>query len=463
MIELIANIAEILAGLAIIGAAFRAWPVFTNLDSIVEKKRIDKRAVSDDIAKFATGLSKLGIQVTTDSSVEKTVKDWLEGLHNCLGDWQFDLYANSELPGAIYLHKFGKERERVQVCTLSRDGYIAIFKELKAQFSVDESQTSGTGRLSHAGQLYMLDYAQGSIGPIGSILWMPSKVLTAEDLGLIDGGLLREVDRIADGMVGMVMFCGWEGSGRTTTAVAVLDYIVKSRNVRAVEISEDFATPKSNVSQLSTQGPPSRSLDEVWRDALRLRPSVIFLHDATPHSIPWLWKTYGMNHLCLTQVHAREAVACLVELNRHSTDKLRLIEWPILIVGQMLESSLCDDCKTPHKLSESEREFCQGIIDESEISGQQLKLSDKFSEALGCDKCEDGFRGRLAIHEVLDVTQSLQNAAGRNQSYRELRRAAVHAGMRTFQIQALELASLGKIAFSAVKRLSEKLEYEIRF
>jgi type II secretory ATPase GspE/PulE/Tfp pilus assembly ATPase PilB-like protein len=242
-------------------------------------------------------------------------------------------------------------------------------------------------------------------------------------------------------MSGLTLVVGPIGSGKTTTLTAALDEIntpgVKLLGAFAVEdeIITDAIRASFNVDIGHT---PAKML----RTVMLYDPDVIFVSDLPDkETVDIAIEAALMGHLVLSTLQAEDATDSLTHLLSIGVEPSRLANAIGAILAQRLVRKLCPQCKKALEPSEELRRT---------FAECQIEVPDKVYSAVGCDACEDGYKGRTAIHQVLVPNAEVRELIAQQASIEEIRSAARKGGMKTFLEDGMAKVALGIISAEEV-------------
>ncbi|OHB64097.1 MAG: hypothetical protein A2Y76_06300 [Planctomycetes bacterium RBG_13_60_9] len=229
---------------------------------------------------------------------------------------------------------------------------------------------------------------------------------TLADIGLTEkqyAVLQNEIKRPA----GMILVCGPTGSGKTTTMYAMLNEIDRfTRNVITVEDPIEAVLPQA--SQIEINPKADITFANALRSVLRQDPDVICVGEIRDEETAEIaLRAAQTGHLVLATVHSESSITALIRLLDLGISPLLLAGGLNLVVSQRLLRCLCDHCKKPAELSDSQ------------IDGFQKKGIDhsKVFEAVGCQHCETtGYFGRTIICDLMVVDDSLKAEMAKSES-----------------------------------------------
>ncbi len=230
---------------------------------------------------------------------------------------------------------------------------------------------------------------------------------------------------------GTILVVGPTGSGKSTTLYATLNVLNKPEtNIITVEDPVEYRL--SGVNQVQVNRKAGLTFATGLRSFLRQDPDVMLvgeIRDGETASIAIESALTG--HLVLSTLHTNDAPSSVSRLIEMGVEPFLVGSALDSVLAQRLARRLCENCKQPYEPSDQ-------IVEES---GWETK-PDVLYRANGCKVCSNtGYRGRVAVHELMLVDEEIERLAVERVSTDTLKRAAVGAGMRT-----LRQDGLGKVA-----------------
>lgn len=199
---------------------------------------------------------------------------------------------------------------------------------------------------------------------------------------------------------GIILVTGPTGSGKTTTLYAGLTVLnIKSRNILTVEDPIEYYIDGIGQTQVNTK--VDMTFARGLRSILRQDPDVVMIgeiRDLETASIAVQASLTG--HLVLSTLHTNSAIGAITRLRDMGVEPFLLASSLIGVMAQRLVRNLCPHCKTPHEITEKEREWL-GLDKEA--------LYNIYSPA-GCAECNQlGYIGRSGLYEFIPIDNKLQN------------------------------------------------------
>jgi type IV pilus assembly protein PilB len=271
-----------------------------------------------------------------------------------------------------------------------------------------------------------------------------AKGLTLELMGLA-GAALEAVHREIKKPNGMILVTGPTGSGKTTTLYTVMD-ILNTADVNISTVEDPVEYRMSRVNQTQIYPKVGLTFAAGLRALLRQDPDIIMVGEIRDNETMEMAIQAAMTgHLVLSTLHTNSAAGALPRLLDMGAEPFLVASTVNVIVGQRLVRKICHDCAVKYKLSKKEIETLGRSynldeilehIKKSAILGKQLQLKDSWEDiellkATGCEQCSDGYRGRIGIYEVLEVTEDIRQMISQKASAHELEEKAKKNGMLT--------------------------------
>ena len=290
-----------------------------------------------------------------------------------------------------------------------------IISRIKVQSRMDiaEKRLPQDGRLQLALPQRSVDMRVSSLPTLHGekmvlrILDVKSQPLSFETLGLPDKELAQLQEAIHRPN-GMVLITGPTGSGKTVTLYTCLNQLnTPAVNIATVEDPSEIVLPGAN--QINVNERIGLTFDVALRALLRQDPDILMVGEIRDlATADMAVKASQTGHLVLSTLHTNDAPSTLTRLNHMGIAGFNLASSVVLICAQRLLRRLCDACKQPR----------------SDRAGYR---------AVGCPQCLDGYKGRLAIHQVMPITPSLQPLVLQQASTAELAAQAARDGVRSLR------------------------------
>ena len=288
-------------------------------------------------------------------------------------------------------------------------------------------------------------------------VWGEKIVLRVLDTGGIDldldklGFTKQNLDRFATAFTkphGMVLVTGPTGSGKSTTLYATLGRISKPEiNVITVEDPVEYRLRGVNQVQVNTKA--GLTFAAVLPAILRSDPDVVLIGEIRDsHTAQIAVEASLTGHLVLSTMHTNDAPGAVTRLTEMGIEPFLVGSSLDCVLAQRLARRLCDWCKEAYVPTEEELIGARWPMED-------LAVPDWVYRPVGCRNCANtGYRGRVAIHEVMPVTPEIESLTIRRASSNEIRDVAVEQGMYDLRADGLAKASGGLTSIREVSRVA---------
>lgn len=246
---------------------------------------------------------------------------------------------------------------------------------------------------------------------------------------------------------GMLIVSGPTGSGKSTTLYATLNAVIRPEvNIVTVEDPVEYRIP--GINQVQTNAKAGLTFASSLRAILRADPDIVLIGEIRDHETAQIAVEAALTgHLVLTTLHTNDAPSVLTRLSEMGIEPFLLGSALQCATGQRLARRLCDKCKRPSELTASQLEV---IKFEAPVG-----ITPTIFDAVGCSSCaHTGYRGRLAMHEVMPMTEEIERLATARASSDEIRRMAIEQGMRTLRQDGWLNVALGATTITEVLRVT---------
>lgn len=230
--------------------------------------------------------------------------------------------------------------------------------------------------------------------------------------------------------LGMLLCTGPTGSGKTTTLYATMTEINDpSRNVVTIEDPVEYQFDGISQMQVSDTG---LSFAAGLRGVLRQDPDVILVGEIRDEETARIAMQAALTgHFVLSSMHAVDAVAAIYRFTDMGIEPFLVASALTGVVGQRLLRRMCTNCREPYVPSPTEV---------SVVAEHVRSLPSKWLRGAGCNLCNHtGYRGRIGVYELLEVTDQIRELIVERAPHHTLRDVAIEEGMKTMQEQAFDL------------------------
>ncbi len=199
---------------------------------------------------------------------------------------------------------------------------------------------------------------------------------------------------------GMILVTGPTGSGKTVTLYTGLNILnTQDRNISTAEDPAEINMP--GVNQVNVNPKVGLTFANALRAFLRQDPDVIMVGEIRDlETAEIAIKAAQTGHLVLSTLHTNDAPQTLSRLSNMGVPPYNIAGSILLIIAQRLARKLCNNCKTEEKVPRDE------LIREG-FSPEDVDSGFKIYKAVGCDQCNNGYKGRTGIYQVLPISDEM--------------------------------------------------------
>lgn len=233
---------------------------------------------------------------------------------------------------------------------------------------------------------------------------------------------------------GIVLVTGPTGSGKTTTLYAALNHL-RSPEVNISTVEDPIEYNLEGINQTQVKPEINLTFAAMLRALLRQDPNIIMVGEIRDRdTLDIAIRASMTGHLVLSTLHTNSAIATIARLIDMGAESLLLASSLRLIVAQRLIRKNCSHCLTDQVDEENMRAATRlGVTDES-----------KLRQGVGCRQCHNtGFRGRIAVCEVMPITDGIKNAITDHATETEILRVAQGYGFHGLIEYGTRLVRLG--------------------
>ncbi|MBQ1926319.1 MAG: type IV-A pilus assembly ATPase PilB [Proteobacteria bacterium] len=246
---------------------------------------------------------------------------------------------------------------------------------------------------------------------------------------------------------GMVLVTGPTGSGKTTTLYSALSELNQpTENISTAEDPVEFNL--MGINQVQMHDAIGLNFAAALRSFLRQDPDIIMVGEIRDFETAEIAvKSALTGHMVLSTLHTNDAPSTVSRLLNMGIEPFLVCSSVNLILAQRLARKLCPVCKKRANIDPNALREAQ--VPEDRIAGAEI-----YEPGPGCDKCNNGFKGRVALYEVMVFGEELRSAVLQGYSTAELKAEAIRLGMQTLRMAGLNKALEGVTSIAEVCRVT---------
>ncbi|MEY3284594.1 MAG: GspE/PulE family protein [Acidobacteriota bacterium] len=262
-----------------------------------------------------------------------------------------------------------------------------------------------------------------------------------------DPQLLANFRRFILEPYGMVLVTGPTGSGKTTTLYAALNEIRNDED-KIITIEDPVEYQLRGVTQIQVNEKKGLTFARGLRSILRHDPDKIMVGEIRDLETAQIAINSALTgHLVFTTVHANNVIDVIGRFINMGVEPYNFVSALNCVLAQRLVRLLCQQCKALYQPSDEE-------LREAGLNPERYRQR-AFYRSVGCEACnQTGYRGRTAIHELLEVSDNIRELIIARKPGSEVRRAAREEGLGSMRESALRLVFEGQTTLHEINRVT---------
>ena len=386
---------------------------------------LDAKDEEDDLSKVKEVVEDAPIVKFVNLLITQAIQDRASDIH--IEPAERDLRVRFRIDGV--LHEVMRSPKTITAGVTSR-------LKIMADINIAERRIPQDGRLSVTANGSKIDLRVATLPTVWGekivmrILDNSTAMLKLSDLGFSDPNY-EVYSRSFVKPYGMILVTGPTGSGKSTTLYATLNIVSRPEvNVITVEDPVEYRLP--GINQVQTNVKAGLTFAAALRSILRSDPDIVLLGEIRDGETAHIAVEAALTgHLVLSTLHTNDAPSAIVRLTEMGIEPFLVGSALDCVLAQRLARRLCPKCKeayVPTKQTLLENRFPWQ-------DGEELPT---LYRPIGCSACsKTGYKGRLALHEVMAVDEEIERMTVERCSSMVIRRHAVAEGMITLRHDGL--------------------------
>ncbi len=242
---------------------------------------------------------------------------------------------------------------------------------------------------------------------------------------------------------GMILVTGPTGSGKTVSLYTCLNILNQPGvNISTAEDPSEINMP--GVNQVNVNDKAGLTFAAALKAFLRQDPDVIMVGEIRDlETADIAIKAAQTGHMVLSTLHTNDAPTTLTRLRNMGVAPFNIASSVILITAQRLARRLCPQCKQPHDVP-TEALLAAGF-EESQLDGSWVPY-----KAVGCSACNNGYKGRVGIYQVMPISEEIQQIILRDGSALDIANQAKREGVKSLRESGLDKVRQGVTSLEEV-------------
>jgi type IV pilus assembly protein PilB len=401
----------------------------------------DEEEEEEDLAALRSVTEDAPIVKYANLLISQAVRDRASDIH--IEPGERDLRVRYRIDGV--LHEVMRSPRSIQAGVISR-------MKIMAEMDIAERRRPQDGRIGLVIGGKPIDLRVSTLPTVYGekvvmrILDKSSVLLELQDLGFLEENFARYEESFRK-PYGMILVTGPTGSGKSTTLYATLN-ILNSSDVNIVTTEDPVEYRLPGISQVQVNPKAGLTFGSALRSILRQDPDIVLVGETRDRETAQIAVEAALTgHLVLSTLHTNDAASAVTRLTEMGIEPFLVGSAVDAVLAQRLARRLCESCKDPYQP-------IPAALEEAGFSADVIEQTPDIFRATGCSRCGGtGYRGRLAIHEVMTVTEDIERLTVERASSEEIKRVAVSQGMRTLREDGLAKVLLGSTTIEEIGRV----------
>ncbi len=450
-----------------------SWPIKPKIESLAKEKtevsKDSKPKTENDLgsmlSKPITDLKQLEA-IVSEAIIPKIVAGLLSyALDRAASDIHLEVYKDDfrvryRIDGLLH-----------DIISLPLPLHAPIVSRVKilSNLKIDETRVPQDGRFEILFEGREIDLRVSSLPTVHGekivmrVLDKTGGVKTLDGLG-VEGLALKLILSGVTQPYGIILATGPTGSGKSTTLYAILNKI-STEDVNVVTLEDPVEYELRGVNQVQVKPKIGFTFAEGLRSVLRQDPNVVLVGEIRDQETAVLATHAALTgHLVLSTLHTNDAAGALPRLINMGVEPFLITSSINLVIAQRLVRRICQKCKEPFEPAEETRAMVEtelkAIPESNRDDRARVKEPLTFYRAKGCRECNQGFKGRLGIYEVMEMSEEIERLALSKRPASELNEAARRQGMISLLADGFIKATHGLTTIEEVVKEAGETELE---
>ena len=402
---------------------------------------IDAGEEQDDLSKVKEVVDDAPIVKFVNLLITQAIQDRASDIH--IEPAERDMRVRFRIDGV--LHEVMRSPKTIQAGVISR---LKIMSEI----NIAERRIPQDGRLSVQVNGRKIDLRVATLPTVWGekvvmrILDNSTAMLKLSDLGFLPDNYERYRESYIK-PYGMILVTGPTGSGKSTTLYATLNIVSQPEvNVITVEDPVEYRLP--GINQVQTNVKAGLTFAAALRSILRSDPDIVLIGEIRDHETAQIAIEASLTgHLVLSTLHTNDSPSAISRLIEMGIEPFLVGSALDCVLAQRLARRLCVKCKEPYQPTEETLVHARFPW----APGEPLPT---LFRAGGCSACsKTGYKGRMALHEVMPITEEIERLAVERRSADEIGRIARGQGMTTLRHDGMSKVLMGETSLEEILRV----------
>lgn len=265
-----------------------------------------------------------------------------------------------------------------------------------------------------------------------------------KDLGFGEAEM-KKFDHILSNPHGIILVTGPTGSGKSTTLYTALSELNKE-DVNIITVEDPVEANINGINQVHVNVKAGLTFASALRSILRQDPDIIMIGEIRDGETAQIAVQASITgHLVVSTLHTNSSAATIARLLDMGVESYLIADSVVGVIAQRLVRRLCPKCRQARYATEEEKRTMGIRPDTPNVV---------LYEPVGCMYCNRGYKGRIGVYEIMEITPRLKKIISNREDSDILKQAALEEGMSTLRMSAARTALQGITSYSEMLRVS---------
>jgi type IV pilus assembly protein PilB len=402
---------------------------------------MEANAEDEDLSNLKDVVEDAPIVKFVNLLITQAIQDRASDIH--IEPTERDLRVRFRIDGV--LHEIMRSPKNIQSGVISR-------LKIMADINIAERRIPQDGRLSVNVTGKKIDLRVATLPTVWGekvvmrVLDNSTAMLNLADLGFSDSNYERYAQSFTK-PYGMMLVTGPTGSGKSTTLYATLNIVSKPEiNVITVEDPVEYRIP--GINQVQTNPKAGLSFASALRSILRSDPDVVLIGEVRDHETAQIAIEAALTgHLVLSTLHTNDAPSAVTRLTEMGIEPFLVGSALDCVLAQRLARRLCMKCREAYTPDVD-------VLRQARFPWEDGMPAPEIYRAVGCAACsKTGYKGRLALHEVMPISEEIERLAVERASALTIGQVAREQGMLTLRDDGMAKVLAGVTTLEEILRV----------
>jgi type IV pilus assembly protein PilB len=417
----------------------RAYRADSDLDDLTTA--IDTDAGEEDLSTLRQVVEEAPIVKFVNLLITQGIQDGASDIH--LEPNEQDLLVRFRIDGV--LHEMMRSPRAIQSGVVSR-------LKIMAEMNIAERRVPQDGRLSVSAHGKSVDLRVATLPTVWGekvvmrILDNSTARMELSTLGFSPSNYERYSASFRK-PYGMILVTGPTGSGKSTTLYATLN-IINRPEVNIITVEDPVEYRLGGINQVQVNTKAGLTFASALRSILRSDPDIVLIGEIRDYETAQIAIEAALTgHLVLTTLHTNDAPSAVTRLTEMGVEPFLVGSALDCVLAQRLARRLCSHCKEEYKPTPE-------TLNAAKFPWDPNGPVPVLFRATGCVKCaHTGYKGRMALHEVMQVSETIERLAVERATTADITATARAEGMRSLRLDGMEKVLSGMTSLDEVLRV----------